>query len=686
MSNSLFVHRWRVALTCAVAGSVALLSSPAFADSVTVDGDTVKSPANVQYGSTASNGQHACTERGTAVPGSISINYNNSGGGLHFTAGENATVTVTNPRTDITVTAPATATIPASWSSGASVPLSLSTTVATTVPVGTHAITITVQGSSSGLVRSDSYNVEVNSACPVIATNSAPEIVVTGVEDGASYPKGSVPAAVCEVSDAEDGDSSFAAELSAITGPDAVDGLGDQTATCAHTDSDGAAASASATYSILDPSAPTISYTLSPSTPNGSNDWYTSDVTLTWLVAEPQSPSSVVKTGCIDRSITADQTSVTYTCSAASAGGTADAVSVTIKRDATKPGIVHVLNPAGPNANGWYNADVTVSFTCSDGTSGVAICSADTTVSTEGADQSVTGTAVDNAGNTQTNVVSGINIDKSAPTIGHSLNPSSPNANGWYNTDVVVSFACDDALSGVVTCLVDGGVVNTTTLGEGADQSVSGTATDAAGNTATDAATGINIDKTAPSVSLVGGPADGSTSYFGFVPGAPTCDASDALSGLDGTCSVSGYATTVGTHTVTATATDNAGNTSTASATYTVSAWTTRGFFQPVDMGGVLNTVKAGSTVPLKFELFAGSTELTSTGYITGFTAAKVNCTSGAEDAIETFTTTGGTSLRYDTTGGQFIQNWKTPTTKGCYNATMTAADGSTITAKFSLK
>ena len=35
------------------------------------------------------------------------------------------------------------------------------------------------------------------------------------------------------------------------------------------------------------------------------------------------------------------------------------------------------------------------------------------------------------------------------------------------------------------------------------------------------------------------------------------------------------------------------------------------------------------------------------------------------------------------TTGGQFIYNWKTPTGAGCYTVTMTAADGSTITAYF---
>ena len=139
---------------------------------------------------------------------------------------------------------------------------------------------------------------------------------------------------------------------------------------------------------------------------------------------------------------------------------------------------------------------------------------------------------------------------------------------------------------------------------------------------------------------------------------------------------------------LTATATDNAGRTATATRSYTVLAWTLKGFYQPVDMNGVLNTVKGGSTVPLKFEVFAGATELTSTSAVQSFNTQQVSCSSGSgiDDAIEILST-GGTSLRYDSTGGQFIQNWKTPTGAGkCYSATVTTIDGSSITALFKIK
>jgi AraC-like DNA-binding protein len=48
---------------------------------------------------------------------------------------------------------------------------------------------------------------------------------------------------------------------------------------------------------------------------------------------------------------------------------------------------------------------------------------------------------------------------------------------------------------------------------------------------------------------------------------------------------------------------------------------------------------------------------------------------------------TGGTSLRYDTTGGQFIYNWQTPKKAGsCYLVTVSMIDGSSLSAHFKLK
>jgi hypothetical protein len=104
-------------------------------------------------------------------------------------------------------------------------------------------------------------------------------------------------------------------------------------------------------------------------------------------------------------------------------------------------------------------------------------------------------------------------------------------------------------------------------------------------------------------------------------------------------------------------------------------------------MNGVYNVVKGGSTVPLKFEIFAGTTELTSISDIKSLTYAQTSCDAGATtDEVEALAT-GNTILRYDITSGQFIYNWKTSKTAGtCYRVTMTTVDGSTLMAYFKLK
>ena len=126
----------------------------------------------------------------------------------------------------------------------------------------------------------------------------------------------------------------------------------------------------------------------------------------------------------------------------------------------------------------------------------------------------------------------------------------------------------------------------------------------------------------------------------------------------------------------------------------TVGSWTLTGFYQPVDMipVGVLNTVKGGSTVPMKFNIYAGtpgpSTERKNVSDVLSFQFQEFTCgsTGTFESPIEV-TTTGGTMLRYDTTGGQFIENWQTPKPPNkCYQVRMTAIDGSHIDAYFKTK
>jgi hypothetical protein len=109
------------------------------------------------------------------------------------------------------------------------------------------------------------------------------------------------------------------------------------------------------------------------------------------------------------------------------------------------------------------------------------------------------------------------------------------------------------------------------------------------------------------------------------------------------------------------------------------------GFYQPVDMNAV-NTAKGGSTIPLKFEVFAGSVELSALSEIASITYAPIPGDGSAPtDEIETVAT-GGTSLTYNTTAGVYQYNWKTPTTPGNYRVTVKTRDGATLTADFRLR
>jgi MBG domain (YGX type) len=127
--------------------------------------------------------------------------------------------------------------------------------------------------------------------------------------------------------------------------------------------------------------------------------------------------------------------------------------------------------------------------------------------------------------------------------------------------------------------------------------------------------------------------------------------------------------------------------------TLTIGAWSLMGFYQPVDMSSatllpiVWNSIKGGSTVPLKFNIFANGIEKKALTDVQGFSVAEIVCSSAGYTTDVEFTTTGGTSLRYDTTAGQFIQNWQTPKAAGkCYQTRMTTLDGSHLDAFFKTK
>jgi hypothetical protein len=159
-----------------------------------------------------------------------------------------------------------------------------------------------------------------------------------------------------------------------------------------------------------------------------------------------------------------------------------------VQIDKTPPTIASSQMPPA-NGAGWNNSDVTVTFTCVDALSGVALCASPAMVSADGPNQIVSGAAVDRAGNSAT-VSRTINLDETAPVLTMPVLASSY----VYNASLTLTFGSTDAVSGVTlshatfnglpivsgaTFTLDHPGLNTFTL----------TATDVAGNTATRTAT-----------------------------------------------------------------------------------------------------------------------------------------------------------------------------------------------------
>jgi hypothetical protein len=160
--------------------------------------------------------------------------------------------------------------------------------------------------------------------------------------------------------------------------------------------------------------------------------------------------------------------------------------------------------------------DVTVTFDCTDGNSGVATLTytsgstttssgtnpLSVTVTSSGSDQSVTGTCTDAAGNKTTSTFDRINITKTSPTIhvAATIAGGAPYTAGvWVRRTVTVTFSCTPISA-------DNQIVSVTApvqvQGPTENRTVSGTCTDQAGNSSsvtfgTDTA-GIDIDRTLP--------------------------------------------------------------------------------------------------------------------------------------------------------------------------------------------
>jgi hypothetical protein len=296
----------------------------------------------------------------------------------------------------------------------------------------------------------------------------------------------------------------------------------------------------------IDLTPPQISTSLSA--PANASDWYKNDVTVNFNCSDALSGIVECPTPV---TLSTEGASQIIEGSVADKADNTSSASVSLNLDKTPPLISSSAVPL-PNAKGWNNNEVTVSYACQDSLSGVASCSPPVAVPTEGANQTVTGNAADVADNAAS-VTHTLNIDLTQPTIATSLSAPA-NAAGWHKEDVTTTFTCDDNLSGVVECPAP----NTLST-EGANQVISGAVSDNADNSNSTSVT-LNLDKTPPSLTSAAAPLPNTKGWNNSAV-TVSYDCQDSLSGV-ASCSFPETVSTEGENqTVTGNGADVADNT-----------------------------------------------------------------------------------------------------------------------------
>ena len=342
----------------------------------------------------------------------------------------------------------------------------------------------------------------------------------------------------------------------------------------------------------------------------------------------------------------------------------------------------------------WHAANVSIGCTASDGGSGLASSGdASFTLSTivlvgNETNDALTGShnVADAVGNSATaGPISGNKVDRKKPQVSCGV------ADGlWHATNVSVECTATDGGSG----LANGGdasfsLSTSVDLGDETDNASTGThaVEDAVGNSATGGPiSGNKVDRKGPTVNLVC-PA---TPVILNSTAAANWTATDGGSGVAsgyGSGSINLLTNSVGQKTATAplgTSHDDLLNDSpVANCTYNV-IYLWDGFFQPVDNNS-LNQAKAGSAIPVKFDL-GGNQGLSI--FATGSpSSTPVACGTIDDniDLIEETVNAGGSSLTYDNTAHQYIYVWKSDKSWAgtCRRLDVKLNDGTTHKAYF---
>ena len=527
---------------------------------------------------------------------------------------------------------------------------------------------------------------------PSAAFNDTTPPVITPIITGTQGKNGWYTTAVTVTWNVNDPGSGIASQTGCDTFTQTADTMG-VTITCSATNGAGLSNSASVTIKI-DTTPPTVTASISPKGP-APTGWYNIATGRPVVTFTCTDTGSGVASTCPAPVVVGDGANQTISSGVVTdaAGNVAAPVSISgINVDLTPPTITLAPN-IGPAATGWYNLATgkpTFNFTCSDATSGISPPCPAPVILNDGANQTVSGNVKDVAGNSSVATQSGINVDTTPPTITAAISPNSPAATGWYNAATgrpTVTFTCIDNISGLAAPCP-----STVALSDGANQTVSRSITDKAGNTGSATLTGINVDALPPSITVTApanvvlGTNTGTYLLNASLPANYSCF--DAVSGLAAcqapvNSGVNFSTSAVGANTFMVTATDKAGNVAGQANIYAV--------VYKFALNPPKSPANLGSAVPLSWTLMDANntiiTDMTSLVTISSLfnsgQPANGPCVASLSGTSPTLLyspatgAAGGSNLRQVSNGFQF--NWASSTAnntgKGCYTVVIQLRD-----------
>jgi hypothetical protein len=345
-----------------------------------------------------------------------------------------------------------------------------------------------------------------------------------------------------------------------------------------------------------------------------------------------------------------------------------------------------------PTPSKWQATNVSIACTASDGGSGLAdpadasfnlstsVPSGSETANASTNDRSV----CDKAGHCVTaGPIDGIKVDEKEPSLDCGAAPTT-----WQATNVSIACTASDGGSGLADP-ANGSFSLTTSVELGTETANASTNSHSVCDNADNCVTAgpidrIMVDEKGPALDCGAAP----TFVLNQTGATITAAAADGGSGVPSP-SVSAAADTsiAGSHSVNPVAADNVGNSTTVSCPYSI-GYALSGFERPIANTPTVNTGKAGRTYPVKWQL-----QDANGGYISTLNAVAqvvvqpTPCDDFATDPDSTMTVTaaGATSLRYDSGANQYVYNWATPSTTGCYTLFVELDSGQTLHAYFQL-